>query len=291
MFCSRLHELIQDSSSYQCLEKERTTPQHTPIYAISANIPRYELRGSTSQSAQPVVPAGITWAHFPPEVQFHIFKEALYTEGAIGRGAPNIARLSLVCKDWRKEIQSRRARYVAAVSSLPNPTSTSASPPSDVDSLESSLRLDDPDPEYLESDDNDASDTNSDSEHHMVTQVVKEHKRPSSQNCHQSGRDERNLKEPRKKGEGNLPPFLVRQILVWRDLEHSWNCIANNQVRAIFVEFVKKMGVRPVSRNVDVAHRVFENIRKEMVLVLVWESGFESQLQWLRFSVSVWSGI
>ncbi|KAL5313126.1 hypothetical protein ACEPPN_018859 [Leptodophora sp. 'Broadleaf-Isolate-01'] len=82
------------------------------------------------------------------------------------RGAPNIARLSVVCKDWEKEIQSRRARVpqkkkkrekgkhgnivrVAAVLSLPNPTSTSASPPSDIDNLESSLPPDHPDAEYL----------------------------------------------------------------------------------------------------------------------------------------------
>ncbi|KAG9231366.1 hypothetical protein BJ875DRAFT_469704 [Amylocarpus encephaloides] len=61
---------------------------------------------STSQSR----PAGITWAGFPPEVQFKILKEALCTEGVTGRGAPDIARLSFVCKDWEREIQSRRAR-------------------------------------------------------------------------------------------------------------------------------------------------------------------------------------
>lgn len=63
---------------------------------------------------------------------------------------------------------------------LPNPTSTLASLPPDVDNLESSLPPDHPDTEYLESDDNDASeasDINSDSEDLTETQVVKEPKK------------------------------------------------------------------------------------------------------------------
>lgn len=68
---------------------------------------------------------------------------------------------------------------MAAVPSLPNPTSTLASPPLDVDNLESSLSPDHPDAEYLESDDNDASeasDTDSSSEDPTETQAVKEPK-------------------------------------------------------------------------------------------------------------------
>ncbi|CZR65259.1 uncharacterized protein PAC_15159 [Phialocephala subalpina] len=185
---------------------------------------------STSQSSQSTQagPAGIIWSRFPPEVQFKILKEALCTEGVTGRGAPNIARLSLVCKDWEQEIQSRRARVpqkkkrengkhgkivrVAAVPSLPNPTSTLASPPQDVDNLESGLPPDHPDAEYLESDDDDASeasDTNSDSEDLTETQVIKEHKKAKQPELPPTWEDERNLEEPRKKRKGNLPPLLA----------------------------------------------------------------------------------
>lgn len=189
---------------------------------------------------------------------------------------------------------------VAAVPSLPNPTSTLASPPQDVDNLESSLLPDHPDAQYLESDDDDASeasDTNSDSEDLTETQVVKEHKKAKQPELPPIWEDERNLEEPRKKGKGNLLPLLVREVLVWRDLEHAWGCIEKNrgnvefwcQVRAIFVEYVRKVGVRPVPHNLEIAHRVFEGLRKEMAFVR--ERRFKPQLQWLRLSVSVWSGI
>lgn len=105
------------------------------------------------------------------------------------------------------------------------------------------------------------------------------------------------MREPRRKGEENLPALLVRGVLVWRDLEHAWGCIEKNrgnvqfwcQVRAIFVEYVRKVGVRPVPHNLEIAHPVFEGLRKEMAFVR--ERGFKPQLQWLRLSVSVWSGI
>ena len=103
---------------------------------------------------------------------------------------------------------------------LPNPTSTLASFPPDVDNLESSLPPDHPDTEYLESDDNNASDINSDSEDLTETQVVKEPKKAKQPELPPVWEDERNLEEPRKKGEGNLPPLLMREVLVWRDLEH-----------------------------------------------------------------------
>jgi hypothetical protein len=251
---------------------------------------------STSQSR----PAGITWAGFPPEVQFKILKEALCTEGVTGRGAPDIARLSFVCKDWEREIQSRRARVpqkkkrekgkhgkIVRVPFSPNHTSTSASAPLNLDKLESSLPPDHPDARYLESDDYNTSG----SENFTKTQVVKEHTKFKQPELPPVWEDERNLEEPRKKGEANLPPLLVKEVLVWRDLEYAWGCIENNrgnvkfwcQVRAIFVEYVG------VENNLKIAHRVFEGLRKEMILVR--ESGFEPQLQWLRLSVSVWGGI
>lgn len=65
---------------------------------------------------------------------------------------------------------------MAVVPSSPNPTSTSASPP-DVDNLESGVPLDHPDAEYLESDDEEAFATKSDSEDLIETQVVKEPKK------------------------------------------------------------------------------------------------------------------
>jgi Trm5-related predicted tRNA methylase len=100
---------------------------------------------------------------------------------------------------------------------LLNPTSTLASPPRDVVNLESSLLPDHPDAEYLESDDDDASeasDTNSDSEDLTETQVVKEHKKAKLPELPPIWVDERNLEEPRKKGKGNLPQLLVREVLV-----------------------------------------------------------------------------
>ena len=55
------------------------------------------------------------------------------------------------------------------------------------------------------------------------------------------------------------------------------------------MEYVKDVGVRPVSHNLEIAHRVFEGLRNKMLLVQ--QSGIEPQLQWLRRSVLVWSGV
>ena len=78
--------------------------------------------------------------------------------------------------------------------------------------------------------------------------------------------------------------MLVKEVLVWRDLEHAWGCIEKRRkdvqfwrgARAIIVEYVKKVGVRAVLHNLDIAHQICERLRKEIVLVR--ESGLESQL-------------
>ncbi|CZR65578.1 uncharacterized protein PAC_15478 [Phialocephala subalpina] len=141
--------------------------------------------------------------------------------------------------------------------SLSDPTS----PSPDIDNLESTLPPNHPDAEYLESDNNVASDE------------TKETKEPKQPELPPVWVNEQNL-EGTSEGE-KRPSLLVKEVLC--------------QVRAIFVEYVKKVGVRPVSHNLDIAHRVFEGLRKEMVLVR--QGGVKPQLQWLRFSVSVWSGI
>lgn len=104
--------------------------------------------------------------------------------------------------------------------SLPNLTSTLASPSQNVDS-----------------NDNDASkvsNTNSNSENLIATQVIKEPKKAKQPKLPPIWENERNLEEPKKKGEGNLPPLLVKEVLVWRDFEHAWRYIEKNRENVQF---------------------------------------------------------
>lgn len=74
--------------------------------------------------------------------------------------------------------------------------------------------------QYLEFDENDTSDTTPTPKDLTETQVVKEPRKAKQPELLLVQKDERNL-EGTSKGE-KRPPLLVKEVLVWRDLEHAW---------------------------------------------------------------------